>query len=123
MYQFWQALSFLYISKRMYEYLEGPEEADAAQDGHPQRRHQVGHGEHQLHDGGDHHKEVKPVEERDEVELDAKGVHLEEHLEGEEDHEEEVGCFLETGLPVPGNINRLRWKHILHRVGIKFGLL
>jgi hypothetical protein len=79
-------------------YLEGPEQANAAEDGHAQRRHHVGHGEHHLQDRGDHHEEVEPVEQRDEVEVDAESVHLEEHLEGEQDDEGEVGRLLEGNV-------------------------
>ena len=83
-----------------YSHLESPEEADAAEHGHSHRWDHVGHGEGHLQDGSEHDKEVKPVEEGDEVEGEAKGVHLEEHLKGEEDDEEKVRRLLELAQPV-----------------------
>ena len=81
-------------------YLEGPEEPDAPQNRHADGRDDVGHREGHLQDRGDHHEEVKSVEERDEVEGEAEGVHLEDHLESEEDDEEEVCTLLELSQPV-----------------------
>ena len=83
-----------------YSNLESPKQADAAKHRHSNGRDHVGHCEGHLQDGGEHHKEVEPVEEGDEVEGETKGVHLEEHLEGEEDDEEEVGRLLELTQPV-----------------------
>ena len=81
-------------------HLEGAQQANAAQDGHAEWRHHVRHGEHHLENRAEHDEEIEAIEERDEVELDAEGVHLEEHLEGEEDDEGEVSGLLEVAQPL-----------------------
>ena len=50
----------------------------------------------ELEERGVHHEEVEPVEEADEVTLQAQRVHLEEHLKGEQDNKEEVGQVLQV---------------------------
>ena len=53
-------------------------------------------GEDELEEGGVHHEEVEPVEETDEVALQAQRVHLQDHLTGEEDNKEEVSQVLQV---------------------------
>ena len=68
--------------------LEGPEQANASQDREAERLHRLDVGEDELEEGGVHHEEVKPVEEADEVALQAQRVHLQDHLAGEQDDKE-----------------------------------
>ena len=82
------------------DHLESSQQSDAAEHRHSQWRDHIGHCQGHLKDGGDHYKEVKTVEEGDEVEGEAKGVHLEEHLKGEKDDEEKVCGLLELAEPV-----------------------
>ena len=82
--------SWLEIFRPFFGHLESSEEADAAEHRHSYGWDHIGHGEGHLQDGGEHHEEVKAVEEGDEVEGKAEGVHLEEHLEGEEADKEKV---------------------------------
>ena len=81
-------------------YLKSPEKTNAAENGHSQGGDDVRHGEGHLQYGCDHHKEVEAVEEGDEVEGETEGVHLEEHLEGEENDEEEVRRLLKLAQPI-----------------------
>ena len=53
-------------------------------------------GEDELEEGGVHHEEVEPVEEADEVALQAQRVHLQDHFAGEQDDKEEVGQVLKV---------------------------
>ena len=76
--------------------LEGPEQSDASEHGEPKRGHDVLVGEDELEEGGVHHEEVEPVEEADEVALQAQRVHLQDHLAREEDNKEEVGQVLQV---------------------------
>ena len=82
------------------DHLKSSEKANAAENGHSQGGDDVRHGEGHLQNGGDHHKEVEAVEEGDEVKGEAEGIHLEEHLEGEENDEEEVRRLLELAQPI-----------------------
>ena len=76
--------------------LEGPEQANASQDGEAERLHHLDVGEDELEEGGVHHEEVEAVEEADEVALQAQRVHLQDHLAGEKDNKEQVGQILQV---------------------------
>ena len=97
---------------------EGSEQPDAPKDRETNRGHQLLVDQHKLHDRADHHHKVEPesvqmsskpsgrlntnsppVEKGHHVAGEAKGVHLQQHLAGEETDEEEVGVLLEVVEP------------------------
>ena len=95
---------------------EGSEQPDAPKDRETNRGHQLLVDQHKLHDRADHHHKVEPesvqmsskpsgrlhsppVEKGHHVAGEAKGVHLQQHLAGEEADEEEVGVLLEVVEP------------------------
>ena len=95
---------------------EGSEQPDAPKDRKADGGHQLLVDQHKLHDRADHHHKVEPesvqmssrpsgrlktapVEQGHHVAGEAKGVHLQQHLAGEEADEEEVGVLLEVVEP------------------------
>lgn len=71
--------------------LEDAQQADAAQHGDPQRRHDVHLHQDGLDDAGAHHEAIEAVKEGHEVMSQAQTVHLQQHLHREERQQHLVG--------------------------------
>lgn len=74
-------------------HLEDPEQSDAAQHGDAYGRDEVQLHEQRLQDAAAHHEAVEAIKQGHEVDLQAKGVHLHQHLQGEEQQQDLVGSL------------------------------
>lgn len=72
---------------------EDAEETDTAQHRYTNRWDNVHLHEYCLEYPTTHHKAVKPIKERYEVDLEAEAVHLHQHLQGEQGQQDLVGSF------------------------------
>ena len=79
---------------------ESSEETDTSEHGETDGRNELVLDEEILPDGAEDHEEVESVEEGHHVAAEAEGVHLHQHLEGEEADEGEVGVLLEVVEPL-----------------------
>lgn len=80
-------------------HLKDPEQSDAAQHRDADGRDDFHLYEQRLQDAAAHHEAIEAVEQRHEVDLQAEGVHLHQHLQGEEQQQDLVGslCTTQTG--------------------------
>ena len=74
-------------------HLEYPDQADAAQHGDADGGDGPDLDQQRLQDPAAHHEAVEAVEQRHEVDLQAEGVHLQQHLQGEEHQQDLVGSL------------------------------
>lgn len=77
-------------------HLEYPEQSDAAEHGDADGRDDLHLHKQCLEDTAAHHKAIEAVEQRHEIDLQAKRVHLHQHLEGEQQQQDLVGSLWET---------------------------
>lgn len=74
-------------------HLEYPEQSDAAQHRDADGRDDLQLYEQRLEDAATHHKAIKAVEQGHEIDLQAEGVHLHQHLQSEEQQQDLVGSL------------------------------
>ncbi len=74
-------------------HFEYPEQSNAAQHRDADGRDDIQLYKQRLKDAATHHKAIKAVEQRHEVDLQAEGVHLHQHLQGEQQQQDLVGPF------------------------------
>ena len=74
-------------------HLEDPEQSDAAQHGDADGRDDLQLHQQHFQDAAAHHETVKAVKKSHEIDLQAKGVHLHQHLQSEEQQQDLVGSF------------------------------
>lgn len=74
-------------------HLEDPEQADTAQHRDADGRDDLQLHQQHLQDAAAHHKAVKAVKQGHEVDLEAEGVHLHQHLQSEQHQQDLVGTL------------------------------
>lgn len=74
-------------------HLEYPEQSDAAQHGDADGRDELKLHEQRLEDAAAHHEAIEAVEQRHEIDLQAEGVHLHEHLQSEQQQQDLIGSL------------------------------
>lgn len=74
-------------------HLKDPEQSDAAQHGYANWRDEIALYEQRFENPAADDKTVKAIEQRHEVDLQTEGVHLHQHLQGEEQQQDLIGSF------------------------------
>lgn len=81
------------LRPRLPGHLENPEQSDAAQHGDADGRYELQLHQQRFQDAAAHHEAIEAVEQRHEIDLQAEGVHLHQHLQSEQQQQDLVGSL------------------------------